>query len=86
MSAKHGLSGTFYWVGVFMTVACVGLVLAGNTKIGSRLEHLEYPLSWIAAGVGVLAFLLSEICRPAVPSDKGNKSDVASKYRGAFEI
>lgn len=86
MSTKRNWSSVFYWVGVCMTVACVGLVLVGNTKIGFRLEQMDYPLSWIAAGVGVLAFLVSEICRPTVPSDSKHEPDVSPKYRGAFEI
>jgi hypothetical protein len=86
MATRRGWSSAFYWVGVCMTVACVGLVLAGNTKIGFRLEHLDYPLSWIAAGIGVLAFLASEICRPTVPTNRNHDSETSSKYRGAFEI
>lgn len=84
MSGKRGWSSFWYWVGVVMTIACVGLVLAGNTKIGARLEHMDYPLSWITAGIGVLAFLISEICRPAEPADR--KHEASSKYRDAFEI
>jgi len=86
MSAKRGWSGVWYWIGVSMTVACIALVLAGNTKLGFRLEHLDYPLSWVTAGIGVLAFLVSELCRPAAPSDRKHESEVSSKYRGAFEI
>lgn len=87
MSGKRGWSGAWYWIGVSMTVACVCLVLAGNTKIGFRLEHWDYPLSWVTAGIGMLAFLVSEICRPAGSSDKKHESEASSnKYRGAFEI
>ena len=85
MSGKRGWSSAMYWIGVSMTVACVGLVLAGNTKIGFRLEHMDYPLSWIAAGFGVLAFLVSEVCRPT-SFEKKRESGASSKYRDAFEI
>lgn len=85
MLGRRLWSGVWYWIGVTMTVACVGLVLAGNTKIGFRLEHMDYPLSWIAAGIGVLAFLVSEVCRPA-SSEKKHESGVSSKYKDAFEI
>ena len=79
----------FYWIGVAMTVGCVGLVLAGNTKWGFRLEHMDYPVSWVMAGIGVLAFLAGEICRSAFDPDRKSEdrsSRASAQYNGAFEI
>ena len=86
MSTKRNWSSVFYWVGVCMTVACVGLVLVGNTKIGFRLEQMDYPLSWIAAGVRSIGISGERSAIPTVPSDSKHEPDVSPKYRGAFEI
>lgn len=85
-SSGFRLSALFYWIGVAMTLACIGLVLAGNTKWGYRLEHMEYPVSWVLAGVGVLAFLAREVCRPAPPPKRTSENHDPHDYLGAFEI
>lgn len=51
-----------YWIGVVMTLACVALVLAGNTELVYQFEHRYFPLSWTLAGIAVLAFLAAEFC------------------------
>ena len=51
---------TFYWLGIAMAVACVFLVLAGNTENLWRFEHTRIPWSW-AVGIGsILAFVVAE--------------------------
>jgi hypothetical protein len=50
----------FYCVGVAMTLACLALILAGNTDLGWRLEHQGFPLSWVLGSAAILAFLAAE--------------------------
>jgi hypothetical protein len=50
----------FYWTGVFLTVACLALILAGNAEPVYRFEHTAFPLAWGLAGAAVLAFLAAE--------------------------
>ena len=57
---------TFYWIGIAMAVACVFLILAGNTESLWRFEHARIPLSWVAGAVAMLAFLLAELCDSAL--------------------
>ena len=57
-----GLYDGFYWIGVAMTVACFAVIFAGNTESVWRYEHARFPLSWVFAGVAVLAFLAAEAC------------------------
>lgn len=61
-------SAGFYWLGVVMTFAAVGLVLLGNTKWIAPLEHTSFPLAWKLAIVAVVAFLAREFCRPVAPA------------------
>ena len=56
---RIGIAG-FYWIGVAMTIACLALVLAGNTEFVWRFEHRAFPLSWAIAGIAMLAFLAAE--------------------------
>jgi hypothetical protein len=51
----------FYWIGVVMTLASFTLILAGNTELLWRFEHSRFPLSWMFAGVAILAFLVAEL-------------------------
>lgn len=53
-----------YWMGIFMTLACLAFVLASNTELIFRFEHNRFPLSWGFAGLAVLAFLAAESCHP----------------------
>ena len=63
---------TFYWIGVIMTVLCVGLACARNTQWVSNLQPAHFPLSWAAGLIAILAFLASEYCEPAPPAkDRG---------------
>jgi hypothetical protein len=58
----RNLSAGFYWIGVGTTLGCLALVLAGNTDLVYRFEHVNFPLSWALAAVAVLAFLAAEFC------------------------
>jgi len=57
-----GYYAGFFWMGVAMTLACIALILAGNTEMFYRLERTSFPLSWAFAGVAILEFLAAEIC------------------------
>lgn len=56
------LREAFYWVGFVLALACVSLILAGNTEFFWRLQHASLPLSWVAGALSVLAFLAVESC------------------------
>jgi hypothetical protein len=60
-----GYQAVFFWTGVAMTLACIGLVLAGNTELFYRVERANFPLSWACAGVAMLQFTGAEICHHA---------------------
>jgi hypothetical protein len=55
----------FFWMGVIMTIACLALVLAGNTEMFYRLERSSVPLSWAFGAVAIVEFLFAEICHRA---------------------
>jgi len=57
-----GLYAGFYWLGLAMTLACLALILGGNTDLLYRFEHTSFPLSWVSAGIALLAFLAAELC------------------------
>ena len=63
----------FFWSGVLMTVACLALVLAGNTELGYRLEHTGFPLSWAFAGFALIQFLAAELCQPERSLNNGRR-------------
>jgi hypothetical protein len=57
-----GLQRSFNWIGVVSTLGCLAVVLTGNTESIWRFEHTSFPLSWVLAGIAVLAFLATEFC------------------------
>jgi predicted cobalt transporter CbtA len=59
-----GIYAGFYWLGTVMTLACLALIVAGNTELLYRVEHTRFPLSWALAGIAVLAFVAAELCHP----------------------
>src|SRR5579872_4071136 len=59
---RRSWNTAFYWTGIAMAVACVALILAGNTELAWRFEHASFPLSWAFAGVALLAFAVFEFC------------------------
>jgi hypothetical protein len=65
---RRGLTGgfynAFYWLGILTTVACFALVLAGNTEVLWRFEHVGFPISWAFGAIAVLAFTAVEVCSP----------------------
>jgi len=75
-AAKRHSSAGFYWIGVAMTLACFGLVLAGNTELIWPFEHTRFPLSWVFGATAILAFLAAEFCHipVSVPSEEEEES------------
>jgi hypothetical protein len=61
-----GFFTVLYWIGIFMTLACLALILASNTDLGYAFEHIRIPLSWMLAGIALFAFVAAELCHPAV--------------------
>jgi len=59
----------FYWIGVIMSILCFGLALARNTELISNLQPANFPLSWAAGVIAVIAFLASEFCHPAASAN-----------------
>jgi threonine/homoserine/homoserine lactone efflux protein len=78
--AQRSWTAAFYWIGVAMTLACLVLIVAGNTELLWRFEHARLPLSWVFAGGAVLAFLAFEFCEsaPSVPRGAEDRSSQLS--------
>jgi uncharacterized membrane protein YdjX (TVP38/TMEM64 family) len=70
MSLSRRFYSIAYWIGMAMSLACVVLVVAGNTELLGRFEHGGFPVSWICAGAAVLAFLVAEACHSAFSRPK----------------
>jgi hypothetical protein len=62
---KQKLNAAFYWLGIALSVACISLVLIRNTELLWRFEHADFPLSWAAGMIAILAFLAAEYFDPA---------------------
>jgi len=56
-----------YWMGIVATLACLTSILAGNTEILWRFEHIGVPLSWALGALAVVLFLAAEIVSHASP-------------------
>lgn len=56
------IGAAFYWIGLAFAIAAFFVVGATNTEIGERLEHGTVPLSWILAGIAIVALLACERC------------------------
>jgi hypothetical protein len=54
------LNRVLYWLSSALTLACVALVLASNTPLIWRFEHIGIPLSWIAGALAIVAFVAFE--------------------------
>lgn len=59
---------TFFWIGVAFATAAISIVAASNTEWGSRLERQTVPVSWILAGVAIVALLVAELVNSAAVS------------------
>jgi len=59
------MSAWLYWIGITMSVLCVALTCARNTKALVRFEHTGFPWSWAAGLIAILAFVIWEYCSPA---------------------
>ncbi len=70
-----------YWSGMIMALACVALVLAGNTDLIYRFEHSGFPLSWTSAIAAILSFLAAEFCHPdSLSSEEVERSERAPEW------
>lgn len=76
VTLQQKCTDTFYWVGITMSVLCIAFAAAGNTELISRLQVGEVPLSWVAGGIAIIAFLASEYFHPPAPA----------KVRGARRV
>jgi threonine/homoserine/homoserine lactone efflux protein len=81
-TAPRSWAAGLYWIGVAMTVACLALVVAGNTELLSRFEHTAFPLSWAFAGGAVLAFVAFELCDSArsLPREVEERSQLSPEW------
>ncbi len=70
------LYAVFYWIGIVMIIACLAVILVGNTEAVYRFEHTRFPLSWAFATVAILAFLAAEFCH-AIDSMPGETEEDA---------
>ncbi len=88
------IGALFYWVGLLFAIAAFCAVGASNTLIGERLEHQTVPLSWILAGIAIVALLVCERCnsltapapqpdltRPAEPQAPGSPEIAAQAFQ-----
>jgi len=58
-----------------MILACLALIVAGNTEFVWGFEHSGLPLSWAFAGGAVLAFVAFEVCdTSSVPGEEEEES------------
>jgi hypothetical protein len=75
-------------IGVVLTLACFATVVAGNTELVSRFEHVGFPLSWVLAGAAILAFLATELCESnaSVPDEAEDAGSQLSSEWEAVEL
>ena len=57
-----------YWMGIALSVLCLGLVLAGNTRTVSQLEYAKMPLAWLFGILAIVAFMGAEYLELAEPT------------------
>jgi hypothetical protein len=75
---------SFNWIGVVLTLACFVTVVAGNTELVWRFEHVGFPLSWVLAGAAILAFLATELC-DSTASLPDEAEDSSSQFSSEWE-
>ena len=84
-----GYQAVFFWTGVALTLASIGLVLLGNTELFYRVERANFPLSWACAGVAMLQFTAAEICHHADAVKRHSatrRSEQRPAVRSAIEV
>jgi hypothetical protein len=81
-----GYYAGFFWMGVVMTIACIALVLAGNTEMVYRLERSRFPLSWAFGGFAMLQFVAAELCHHAHMRGANDGKSSLTSNRNAYEI
>jgi threonine/homoserine/homoserine lactone efflux protein len=86
--ARRSFTAALYWIGVALTLACLALIVTGNTELLWRFEHTGLPLSWALAGAAVLAFMAFEFCDSAssLPSEEEDRSSQLSPEWEAVEL
>jgi len=79
---------SFNWIGVVLTLACFVTVVAGNTELVWRFEHVGFPLSWVLAGAAILAFLATELfdTTASVPDEEEDSSSELSQEWETVEL
>ena len=82
---KSGSWAVFFWSGVVMALACLALVLAGNTEMVFRLERTSLPLSWVFGIVAILEFATAEICHHADARARDGEKRPSQPARQAWE-
>jgi type IV secretory pathway VirB2 component (pilin) len=83
-SVRRSWIAVFYWLGVATTLACLALIVAGNTELFGRFEHRGFPLSWVAGCVAVVAFLAAEACGSI--SSQANEAPLPAELRQTSPI
>ena len=68
VTVQQKWTATFYWIGTTMSVLCIALAAARNTELLSRFQRADFPLSWVAGVIAILAFLASEYLHPPAPA------------------
>lgn len=58
---RKGTAVFFFWFGVAMSISCVLVVLARDTRIIFPFEQKSLPLSGLFAALAALAFLATEL-------------------------
>lgn len=62
----------FFWLGVLFAVAAFTVVGASNTEAISRLEHGTVPLSWLLAGLAIVALMIAEYFKCAAMNESSD--------------
>jgi hypothetical protein len=58
----------FFWIGVAFAVASLSVVAASNAASMSHLERQPVPVSWLLAGMAIIALMIAERCNSTAPS------------------
>ncbi len=65
----------FFWIGVAAAAASICVVCAGNTLLINRLERQTVPLSWLLAGLAMVALMVAEQFHLLVPPTRQTARD-----------
>jgi|ERR1700733_12062672 len=65
----------FFWIGVAFAVASLSVVAIGNAASISHLERQPVPVSWLLAGIAIIALMVAEQCNSAAPTPSANTGE-----------